>query len=423
MNWQVWLAGGLFILTYAIIVSERIHRTTVAVAGAGILVLLGVLSQNEALKSIDFNTIGLLTGMMIIVGIMRETGVFEYMAIKTAKRALGDPMKIMLGLSLITAAASALLDNVTTVLLIVPVTFSICARLDVSPVPMLVAEIFASNIGGTATLIGDPPNIMIGSAVGLGFSDFLINLGPVVVIILGVTMGVLVWVYRASLKVDDEHRRRIEELDETQALTDNRLLLKSLLVLFLVMVGFVLHSRLHLESATIALVGAGILLLVSGADPEDVLLRVEWGTLAFFMGLFVLVGGLEKTGIIEYIARGAVNITQGNPTLTAMLVLWLSALASAFVDNIPFVATFIPLIQEMGRLGAMDTTSMWWALSLGACLGGNGTLVGASANVIVSGLAERHGHPISFVGYMKLAMPLMLLSIIICTSYLLLFFL
>jgi Na+/H+ antiporter NhaD/arsenite permease-like protein len=423
MEWQIWFAGILFLIVYAFIISEKIHRTVLALCGAALLVLLGVLTQHEAVGFIDFNTIGLLFGMMVIVGITSKSGVFEYVAIRAAHSTGGNPMKIMIALSLITAVASALLDNVTTVLLVVPVTISICSALEVNPVPFFIAEILASNIGGTATLIGDPPNIMIGSATGIGFMDFVVNLGPVVVVILTVTLILLKLIYKKRLETSEENKARLLAMDAESAIKDHQLLKKSLVVIGLVILGFFLHQYLHLESATIAIAGAALLMLVSRSAPEEALHSVEWSTLFFFVGLFILVGGLEKTGIIGGMARQGISLTQGDVTLTAMLVLWFSAIASAFVDNIPFVATFIPLIQEMGQIGSMNTGPLWWALSLGACLGGNGTLIGASANVIVSGMAEREGHPISFLGYMKIAFPLMIVSIIIAMIYLLLFFL
>jgi Na+/H+ antiporter NhaD/arsenite permease-like protein len=423
MEWQIWFAGVLFLVVYAFIVSEKIHRTILALCGASLLVLLGVLTQHEAVNFIDFNTIGLLFGMMVIVGITRKSGVFEYIAIKAAQSTGGDPIKIMIALSVFTAIASALLDNVTTVLLVVPVTISICYALDVNPVPFFIAEILASNIGGTATLIGDPPNIMIGSATGIGFMDFVVNLGPVVVVIFAITFIILRLIYKNRLQTTKENQARLMAMDAGSAIEDLSLLKKSLAVIGLVILGFAFHQYLALESASIAIAGAAFLMLIARQAPEEVLLSVEWDTLFFFIGLFILVGGLEKTGIIEGMARQGINLTEGDVTLTAMLVLWFSAVASAFVDNIPFVATFIPLIQEMGQLGSMNIEPLWWALSLGACLGGNGTLIGASANVIVSGIASREGHPISFLGYMKIAFPLMLLSVAIAMVYMLLFFL
>ena len=423
MEWQTWFAGILFLLVYAFIISEKIHRTVLALCGAALLVLVGVLNQHEAVSFIDFNTIGLLFGMMVIVGITRKSGVFEYVAIKAAHTTGGDPVKTMIALSVVTAVASALLDNVTTVLLIVPVTISICKALEVNPIPMFVAEILSSNIGGTATLIGDPPNIMIGSATGLGFMDFVTNLTPVVVVVLIVTLLILNFIFRKDLETSDENKARLMAMEPRDAIEDLPLLKKSLTVVGLVILGFVSHQYFGLESATIAIAGAAFLMLIAHQAPEEVLLSVEWDTLFFFIGLFIMVGGLEKVGIIGGLAREAVELTQGNVRLTAMLILWLSAVASAFVDNIPFVATFIPLIQEMGQIGNMNIGPLWWALSLGACLGGNGTIIGASANVIVSGIASREGHPITFLGYMKIAFPLMLVSIVISTIYLLLFYL
>ncbi|MDD3364848.1 MAG: ArsB/NhaD family transporter [Syntrophomonas sp.] len=423
MDWKVWLVGILFVVVYGIIISEKIHRTIIALFGAALLLVLGVLVQHEAISYIDFNTIGLLTGMMIIVGITRKSGIFEYMAIKAAHRSGGEPIKILIALSIVTAVASALLDNVTTVLLIVPVTISICKALEINPVPFFITEIMASNIGGTATLIGDPPNIMIGSAANYGFMDFVYNLTPVVIVIFIVTVLILKYMYKDQLQATEENKATIRAMNPSDFIKDTIILKKSLIVIGMVIIGFVLHKTLGLESATIALAGAALLLLITREDPEEILHTVEWSTLFFFIGLFILVGGLEKVGIIESMAREAVALTNGNVTATTILVLWFSAIASAFIDNIPFVATFIPLIKEMGVISNMSIDPLWWALSLGACLGGNGTIVGASANVIVSGMSERQGHPISFWSYMKVAFPLMLLSIAISTIYLLVFYL
>lgn len=423
MGWQVWFTGILFVVVYGIIISEKIHRTIIALFGAVLLLVLGILAQTEAIGYIDFNTIGLLTGMMIVVGITRKSGVFEYMAIKAANLAKGEPVKILIYLSIVTAVASAFLDNVTTVLLIVPVTISICKALEINPVPVFITEIMASNIGGTATLIGDPPNIMIGSAAPYGFMDFVINLTPVVIVIFAVTIFLLKIIFKDQLKTSEENKAKIRAMNPVDAIKDRVILKKSLSVIGLVIVGFVTHQYLGLESATIALAGAALLLLLTREDPDEILHTVEWTTLFFFIGLFILVGGLEKVGIIESMAREAVALTHGNLTATTILILWFSAIASAFVDNIPFVATFIPLIKEIGTISHMSIAPLWWALSLGACLGGNGTIVGASANVIVSGMSAREGHPITFLGYMKIAFPLMLISIAISTVYLLLFFL
>ena len=417
-----WLSIVIFVMVYVMIMSEKIHRTIVAMLGAAIIIAIGIVNQEKAFAYIDFNTIGLLIGMMIIVGITRQSGVFEYLAIKSAKVVGGKPLAIMAILALVTAIASALLDNVTTVLLIVPVTYAITDRLDISPIPFLFAEIIASNIGGTSTLIGDPPNIMIGSAAGLGFMDFVTNLALPVIVILLITIAIMLFMFRRQLQASDDRIQSIFELNEMEFIKDWRLLKQSLTVLGLTIIGFLLHQSLHLESATIALLGAAVLMLITNENPEEVLLNIEWPTIFFFAGLFILVGGLVETGVIELIAKRALLITGGNLMQTGMLVLWLSAIASAFVDNIPFVATMIPLLQTMGQLSNLPMEPTWWALALGACLGGNGTLIGASANVIVAGMAERYGTPIGFVSYLKVGFPLMLVSIVLSTGYLYLFF-
>ncbi|MBM7866759.1 hypothetical protein GTO89_03940 [Heliobacterium gestii] len=417
-EWQVTTAIVIFLLSYGLIISEKIHRMTVALLGAVIMLLLGILSQEEAVRSIDFNTLGLLIGMMIIVGILRRTGVFEYFAVKAAKAAKGSPVGILVLLSLVTAVASAFLDNVTTVLLIVPVTLSITDTLEVDPVPFLISEVMAANIGGTATLIGDPPNIMIGGAVGLSFNDFVVNLTPVIIPILAVNLFLITRIYRRELQSDDAGKARIMALDESEVIKDRALLRKAALVLGLTILGFILHGLLNLESATIALAGAAFLLLFTGEEPEDILLSVEWPTLFFFIGLFIIVGALEHVGVIRWVAEAGLRLTGGAVGPTTLLILWLSAIASAFVDNIPFVATMIPLIKAMGEMGGMDTTPLWWSLALGACLGGNGTIIGASANVIVAGMAEKNGIAISFIRFMKVAFPLMLVSIAMSHLYL-----
>lgn len=340
------------------------------------MVVLGILDFSEAIGKVDFDTIGLLTGMMIIIGITRKSGVFEYTAIKAAHKTGGDPVKTMIALGIVTAIASAFLDNVTTVLLIVPVTISICDALEINAIPVFIAEIMASNIGGTATLIGDPPNIMIASAANLSFMDFICNLTPAVIVIFIVTIFLLKLIYGQQLQTSDENKAMLMDMNPEDAIKDRPLMNKSLLLLGLVILGFVSHSALRLEPAAIALTGAAFLLLITREDPEDVLQGVEWATLFFFIGLFILVGALEKVGIIEDLARAAVAVTNGNLKASTLLILWLSAIASAFIDNIPFVATFIPLIKEMGTIGHMNILPLWWALSLGACLGGNGTLIG-----------------------------------------------
>jgi len=424
----LWVSSILFVVTYAVIVSEKVNRAIVSLLGAGLMVMLGVLNQETAISGIDFNTLGLLTGMMVIVTITKRSGIFQYIAVWSAKKVKAQPWGILLMLSVVTAVFSALLDNVTTVLLIVPVTLLICHELDLSPYPFLFAEIFSSNIGGTATLIGDPPNIMIGSAVNLTFNDFLFNLAPIVPLILLVTLGIIYFVWGRKLQATDEARERIMRFREQDAITDARLLKQSLFVLFLVIGGFVMAHQLRLEPASIAMFGAAFLLLLSNLhrSPEQqsenvqqIFAKVEWITIFFFIGLFVAVKGIEQAGLLEMLADRALGLTGGDMTLTALTILWISAIVSAIVDNIPFVATMIPLIKSMAPTfgGAENLMPLWWSLALGACLGGNGSLVGASANLIVAGFAERSGHRIRFLPFMAAAFPLMILSIIIASFY------
>ncbi|PIE77252.1 MAG: hypothetical protein CSA13_00345 [Clostridiales bacterium] len=417
MNNPLIIAVSLFVLTYLLIVTEKFNRTAVAMFGAVLMLVFHVEHQELAFDYIDLNTIFLLIGMMIIVGIMRRTGIFEYMAIWMAKLVKGDPWRIVLLFSVLTGVSSALLDNVTTILLVVPVTIVIAEALELNPIPFLIPEVLIANIGGTATLIGDPPNIMIGSATKLGFNDFLINLSPVVVITVALSLFALKFVYKAKLVSSAEKRQKIMKMDEKIAIKDKALLYKSIAVLGLTIVGFLSHQFLGYESATVALFGAGLLLLISKCDPEEVLAEVEWGTIFFFASLFILVGALEEVGVIEFLAMKLIAVTGGNMMFTVMVILWGSAIASAFLDNIPFVATMIPLIQNMGKLGGMDITPLWWALALGACLGGNGTMIGASANVIVGGLLGKYGYKLSFWDFMKVGFPIMLLSIVISSVY------
>ena len=424
----LWVSSILFVATYAVIVSEKVNRAIVSLLGAGLMVMLGVLNQETAISGIDFNTLGLLTGMMVIVTITKRSGIFQYIAVWSAKKVKASPWGILLMLSVVTAVFSALLDNVTTVLLIVPVTLLICHELDLSPYPYLFAEIFASNIGGTATLIGDPPNIMIGSAVGLTFNDFLFNLAPVVPVILLMTLSIIYFVWGRKLQATDEARERIMHFREQDAITDTRLLKQSLTVLALVIGGFVMAQPLQLEPASIAMFGAALLLLLSNLkrSPEkqsenvhQIFAKVEWVTIFFFIGLFVAVKGIEQAGVLDILADQALGLTGGDMTLTALTILWISAIVSAIVDNIPFVATMIPVIKSMAPTfgGAENLMPLWWSLALGACLGGNGSLVGASANLIVAGFAERAGHRIRFLPFMAAAFPLMILSIVIASLY------
>ncbi|APC80857.1 arsenical pump membrane protein [Clostridium sporogenes] len=417
------LPAIIFIIVYALIISEKVNRVVASLGGAAIMLILKLITQEKAFLKIDFNTIGLLVGMMIIVNITKRTGVFEYIAIKAAKFSKGNPIKILILFSVITAVLSGVLDNVTTVLLIVPVTLVITKTLEIDPIPFLMCEIFASNIGGTATLIGDPPNLMIGSAAGLSFLDFVKNLAPVIIIILTVTLLGIRQLYKNSMKTSEEDKKKIMALDESKAIRDMSLMKKCLTVLFLTLIGFLTHSYLGFESATIAIAGSAILLAISKVEPDEILQETEWGTIFFFIGLFIMTGVLEDVGIMEVLAQKTLSLTKGNLVMTGIFVLWISAIASAFIDNIPFVATMIPLIKAMGTMGGMDIVPLWWALSLGACLGGNGTMIGASANLVVIGIAEKSGYKISFKDYFKLGFPVMLVSIIICTAYLLMFFL
>ncbi|HCB93794.1 MAG TPA: hypothetical protein DEP57_08330 [Selenomonas sp.] len=411
----------IFVAAYALIISEKVHRTIVGLFGAMLMILLGIISQETAIHHIDFNTLGLLMGMMIIVNITSETGFFNFLAIWAAKKVKGQPVMLLVALSVLTALCSALLDNVTTVLLTVPVTFSITSQLKVDVKPFLIAQILSSNIGGTATLIGDPPNIMIASAVGLKFMDFVYNLTLPAIIIFLVTMAILLMVYKNDLHTTPELQSKIMRLNPKSQISNPALLKKCLFVLAFTISLFVLHGQLHLETATAALTGAGLLLLLAYTRNESmiakILGKVEWLAIFFFAGLFTLVGALVEMGVIKMMAAEAIQITHGSVEGTAILILWMSAIASAFIDNIPFVATLIPLIKDMGEMGLANLDPMWWSLALGACLGGNGTLIGASANVVVASMATQRGREISFIGFMKIAFPLMILSIIISTVY------
>jgi len=425
----VWIAVSILLVIYGVIMAEKFNRAVLALLGAGLMILCGVLNQQQAVAGIDFNTIGLLTGMMVIVAISQKTGMFQYVAIKAAKLVKGDPWGILVMLSLVTAVFSALLDNVTTVLLIAPVTLLITDALGVRPYAYLFALILASNIGGTATLIGDPPNIMIGSAAHLSFTDFLINLTPIIPVIFIVVIGVIWLMFGRDLKASDEKKQLIMQFDENAAIKDVVLLKKSLFVLFAVIIGFTVAHTFHLEPATIAMFGAAVLLLLqSWGQPlhdkdhayEGIMAEVEWTTIFFFVGLFIIVTGVEHTGVIAMLGEKTLDMTGGDFAATVGAVLWVSAIASALIDNIPFVATMIPLIQSMAPTfgGEEALIPLWWALALGACLGGNGSLIGASANLIVAGFAQRAGHPIAFLTFMKHAFFLMLLTIAISHAYL-----
>lgn len=429
-----YFAVGIFAVGFALIMTERINRAIVALLGAGLLIVGGVMTQAEAINSIDFNTLGLLAGMMVIVHITSKTGVFQYLAIWAAKRVKADAWGLLLMISIITALISSLLDNVTTVLLITPVLLSICKELKVPVFPYLFSCIFASNIGGTATLIGDPPNIMIGSAVGYNFNDFVVNLGPIIAVVLGATIAMIYLIWGRKLHAASEDRTRVMQMNLHATIKDHRLLRHSLIICAGVIAAFIFAHQLHLEPATIAMGGAALLLLLENLahdrkhhahNVHAAFAEAEWVTLFFFIGLFIMVHGIEKVGFITMLGESILRITHGDLALTTYAVLWVSAIASAVLDNIPYTATMIPLIKSLAPSvgGDANLAPLWWALSLGACLGGNGTLVGASANLVVAGLAERAGHPIRFLPYLKYAFPLMLVGIFLSHAYLYFFYL
>lgn len=411
------IAVAVFLIVILLIISERVHRTAAAMAGAVVLILTGVMSADKALSYIDFNTIGVLVGMMIFVAIVRRSGMFEYIAVRAAKAVHGDPWKIMAAFTLITAVLSAILDNVTTVLLVGPMSIAIARMLKIDPVPFLMGQILASNVGGTATLIGDPPNIMIGSAAHLSFMDFLENTGFAVLFILAVLILLMKIVYEKKIEMGTVDTSAIEKLDPSKSITNRALMRKGIIVLICVIVGFMFHDKLGIESSVIALTAAAVMLIIGREDVNEAIQDVEWTTILFFMSLFVVVGGLTETGIIKELASKIIDATDGHPMVTMLVLLWASALLSSILDNIPFVATLIPLILAMQADG-MDVTSFWWAISLGACLGGNGTMIGASANVVLSDISTKHGYPITFKSYLKVGMPFMLLSIVISTVFL-----
>ena len=411
------IAVAVFLIVILLIITERVHRTAAAMAGAVVLILTGVMSADKALSYIDFNTIGVLVGMMIFVAIVRQSGMFEYIAVRAAKAVHGDPWKIMVAFTLITAVLSAILDNVTTVLLVGPMSIAIARMLKIDPVPFLMGQILASNVGGTATLIGDPPNIMIGSAAHLSFMDFLDNTGFAVLFILAVLILLMKIVYEKKIELGTVDTGAIEKLDPSKSITNRALMRKGIIVLICVIIGFMFHDKLGIESSIIALTAAAVMLVIGREDVDQAIQDVEWTTILFFMSLFVVVGGLTETGIIKELASKIIDATDGHPMVTMLVLLWASALLSSILDNIPFVATLIPLILAMQADG-MDVTSFWWAISLGACLGGNGTMIGASANVVLSDIRTKHGYPITFKSYLKVGMPFMLLSIVISTVFL-----
>ena len=416
MSPDAWLAASIFVVAYVLIAIERIDRTLVALLAGMSVVVLGVIDQHEAFAAIDLNVIFLLAGMMVIASILASTGLFEWLAIHSVKLSRGEPLRLLLILSVVTAILSAFLDNVTTVVLTTPITLSIARRLDVSPLPYLISQILASNIGGTATLIGDPPNILIGSAAGLDFGDFLGNLAPATLLVFGAFVVVMHLAFRGVLQVPSARREAALEMTEAATITNRPLLVRGLIVVGLTMIGFLAHTALGLEAATVALLGATVLMIVGRVDPHDAFRNVEWSTLFFFVGLFVLVEAIVDVGIVEAIAESLVQVTGGDAGLTSIGLLWFSAIASAIVDNIPYTATAIPIVHRLVETG-LPAEPLWWSLALGACLGGNLTLVGASANIVVANVAARAGQPIRFSAFFRYGAVVVALSLAISTAY------
>ena len=414
---DVFVAGAIFLIAYALIASERVDRTLVALLGGLLVVALGIVNQEEAFAAIDFNVIFLLAGMMVLAGGLSQTGFFEYVAGQAVRLSKGAPFRLLVYLAIFTAVLSALLDNVTTVVLLTPVTLSIARKLRVSPSPYLISEIFASNIGGTATLIGDPPNILIGSAAGLDFGDFLIHLAPVAVVIFLAFVVVMWVVFGRSIQDDADRLDALAEAHPAEAITNRPLMVRSLIILGLTIAGFLAHSALGLEAATIALLGATVLMIIGPLDPHKALRDAEWNTLFFFIGLFMLVEAIVHVGIVGGIADALVEVTGGDLAVTSVALLWFSALGSAVIDNIPYTATAIPIVERLVASG-LESDPLWWSLALGACLGGNLTIVGASANIVVANLAARDGHPITFMQFFRYGSVVVIASLVISTAYL-----
>lgn len=412
------IAIVIFILAVTFITTEKLPNSIAAMVGAFILIAFHILSQEEAIGFVDFDTIGLLAGMMMTVSVMRKSGLFEYIAIKGVKITMGNPWKLLIVLSIVTAVLSAFLDNVTTVLIIVPLTFAVADTIKINPTPILISEILFSNIGGAATLIGDPPNIMIGGATHLGFMDFIINNTPIVLVVSVVTFQLLRLIYRKKLNITSIDSSKIMAFDEKRAIQNKKLFIQSLVVFSIVILAFITHHVHEISLASIALGGGFIMMMVTKQDPEEILKEVEWPTLFFFLGLFVMVGGLEKTGVINFIAGKMSDVTQGNTAIATQMVLWVSGVSTTFINSIPYTATMISVIENMGASISGSVDPLWWALSLGACFGGNGTLIGAAANIIVAGFTQKTNYPLGFMQYVKVGIPLMLVSIILTSIYL-----
>ena len=426
MTATAWLAVAIFVGVYVLVATERVHRVAAALGGAGLVLAFGIVDSQEAFYSpetgIDWDVIFLLLGMMLVVGVVKRTGAFEYLAIHSAKLARGNPRRLLVLLILVTAGASALLDNVTTVLLMAPVTLAVCFRLGIAPVPFLMAEAFASNIGGAATLVGDPPNIIIASRADLTFADFLVHMAPVALLVLAAFVLLAQRMWRADLQHRPEHAEALALMDEDAAITDRRMLIASIVVLVGIVAGFLLQRQTGLTPAVVAMLGAGVLILLSPIRVGELLAEVEWETLAFFMGLFIVVGALVRVGALEELAARVADLTGAEVVPTLMVVLFGSAIASAIVDNIPFVTAMTPVVASLIATNpALGTDgALWWSLALGADLGGNATIVGASANVVIIGIAARHGIHISFRQWLRYGIPTAALSLAISAPYLLL---
>ena len=423
---SVLVSASLLILAYIFIALERIPKVTIALLGGALTIVLGLVSQTKALGDginphyfinfIDFNVIFLLVSMMVIVSITTRSGVFNWIANELLKFTKGHPVKVLCALGLFTAVTSAFLDNVTTVILIMPITFAIAKKLDIDPIPFLLTEIFSSNIGGTATLIGDPPNIIIGSAGGLSFIDFIKELTPVILVIMCVVLTVLAFIFRKKLHASQDKMDEVAKIDNSHTITDKALMIRSTLILAFVILGFMLHDVTHIETCVVAMLGASILLIFE--KPNEILQDVEWNTIFFFIGLFIIIGGLEASGGIKLMAEWILKVTQGSQAATSMIILWASGVISGIIDNIPYTATMAPMLVEIEKtMGATYAYPLWWALSLGACLGGNMTIIGAAANVIVSENAAKSGHPISFMRFLKYGVGVVAISLTISTVY------
>jgi Na+/H+ antiporter NhaD/arsenite permease-like protein len=411
------LAVTIFGLALAAIASERVNRTKVALLGAALVVVTQTIEQEQAIEAIDFNTVGLLAGMMLMVRLTETTGVYNWLAIRAGQLSKGRPLAIVVALSVTTAVLSAFLDNLTTILLMVPITFLLADALDIDPVPLLIIEVIASNIGGTATLIGDPPNIIIAGATGLSFGEFIFNLAPIAGLAFVVVTAALYLFYRPQLQVEPRARQRVMELDASRSIEDEQELRRTMPILVGTIFVFFAHKGLGLEPATVALAGATVMLLVSRQSLDDALAGIEWATLFFFMGLFVMVGALEETGAIGEVADGIANLTDGSRSAELIGILWASAIGSGIVDNIPFTATMIPVVEELQAGQGDGDDAYWWALALGACFGGNATLIAAAANVAAAGMASRAGRPIAFLQFLRIGLPATALSLALATAY------